>query len=369
MRENLRKIYVKNFKSIASAELEMKDVNILLGANGAGKSNFISIFKFLGQLSNGKLKTHVLKEGGADRIFHFGTKKSSEILLKVSVGYNEYHGQFGYNPADDALFVSDEYCKFDEVDTRYALNSSGSESGLAKLDTSRYKKVREYTKVYLDECRVYHFHDTSVTANFKKTRELNDSSFLESDAGNIAPFLFRLKESLNPKYIEAYNNIVDAVKTIAPFFHDFYLKPSNELDQRNLILRWTHTNQENPFSANALSDGTARFICMATLFLQPEELRPATIILDEPELGLHPAALNVLGDIFKATSKHTQIICSTQSVSFANLFEAESFIIVDAKDGISRFRRLESNELEHWLDKYLMGEIWEKNLIGGRPTW
>ena len=134
-------------------------------------------------------------------------------------------------------------------------------------------------------------------------------------------------------------------------------------------MRWMHRQHEAPFSANVLSDGTARFICLATLFLQPRSCRPDTIILDEPELGLHPAALNVLADIIHATAGETQVICSTQSATFANFFAPEEFIVADAKDGVSRLRRLEQRELEPWLKEYGVGDIWDKNLIGGRPAW
>ncbi len=118
-----------------------------------------------------------------------------------------------------------------------------------------------------------------------------------------------------------------------------------------------------------LSDGTARFICLATLFLQPESLRPDTIILDEPELGLHPAALDVLAEIVHVTTKETQVICSTQSVAFANLFMPKDFIVVDAENGVSRFQRLEEKRLVEWLQDYGMGDIWAKKLIGVRPAW
>jgi predicted ATPase len=133
------------------------------------------------------------------------------------------------------------------------------------------------------------------------------------------------------------------------------------------MFRWQHRDHDTPFSANQLSDGTARFICLAVLFLQPPASRPKTIVLDEPELGLHPAALDVLAEIIQSVSKNNQVICSTQSVAFANLFKPEDFIVVDQEHGISTFRRLERNTLEHWLEEYGMGEIWTKNLIGGRP--
>ncbi len=181
--------------------------------------------------------------------------------------------------------------------------------------------------------------------------------------------MYRLKTSKLQGHKQSYQQIVSAIQTVAPFFHDFYLEPTGEDGDENILLRWVHTEHDTPFSANVLSDGTARFICLATLFLQPACDRPDTIILDEPELGLHPAALAALADIIRVTARETQVICSTQSVEFSNFFAPEDFIVVDAKEGVSTFRRLEKELLEHWLEEYGMGDIWVKNLIGGRPAW
>ncbi|MBL0711944.1 MAG: AAA family ATPase, partial [Colwellia sp.] len=164
-------------------------------------------------------------------------------------------------------------------------------------------------------------------------------------------------------------NILEAIQTVAPYFHDFYLEPRGIAHQEKILLKWLHKEHDTPFSAHQLSDGTARFICMATLFLQPKLLRPQTILLDEPELGLHPAALEELAEIVKVTSKDSQIICSTQSVTFANQFKAGDFIVVDQHKGASSFKRVDEEELKDWLEDYAMGDIWNKNLIGGRPEW
>jgi len=365
--KNLKHIKVKGFKSIYNLDLPMEQINILIGANGAGKTNFISIFTFLSHLSQGKLKSYVAGEGGAERFFHFGSRNTESIVLDIQVGMNGYHVEFTPNFDDDSLVFSKEYCTIDSSGRTWKLDSRNGESGFRACTSSDY--VARYTQEYLEKCRVYHFHDASNQAKFKKTNKLSNRSYLEKDAANIAPFLYFLKNSTSEKYYESYRQIVSAVASVAPFFHDFYLEPSGEEGDRSILLRWTHKDHDDPFSANVISDGTARFICLATLFLQPEFLRPDTIILDEPELGLHPAALTVLADIIYAVSKKTQVICSTQSVAFANLFKPENFIVTDAIGGASKFKRLNSTDLEIWLDEYGMGDIWAKNLIGGRPQW
>jgi len=367
--KNLKHIKIEGFKSIAKLDLPMENINILIGANGAGKSNLISVFTFLSHLSKGKLRNYVETEGGAERFFHFGTKHTSQMVFDLKVGMNGYHAEFSPNLDDDSLVFSKEYCTIDTSSRRWPLEPKRGESGFIREQISERAHVEKYTQEFLEECRVYHFHDSSSQARFKKTNKLVNYHFLEKDAANIAPFLYFLKTSSYEGYRQSYRQIVSAIQTVAPFFHDFHLEPTGEEGDENILLRWTHAKHETPFSANVLSDGTARFICLATLFLQHPSFRPETIILDEPELGLHPAALDVLADIIHATAKSTQVICSTQSVAFANLFAPKAFIVADTEDGVSQFRRLENEALDHWLEEYGMGDIWAKNLIGGRPAW
>ncbi len=366
---NLKRIKLEGFKSIVKLDMPMENINILIGANGAGKTNLISLFTFLGNLSHGKLRNYVEAEGGAERFFHFGSRHTSQILIDIKVGSNGYHVEFSPNHDDDSLVFDREFCTFSQSSRTFSLYPKKGESGFVSGEKAESYYVKKYTREYLEKCRVHHFHDTSSQASFKKTNKLVNYYYLEKDAANLAPFLYHLKTSKIESYRQSYQQIVSAIRSVAPFFHDFYLEPVGEEGDQSIILRWTHSKHEAPFSANVLSDGTARFICLATLFLQPVSRRPDTIILDEPELGLHPAALDVLADIIRATSRETQVICSTQSVAFANLFAPEDFIVVDSKDGVSEFRRLEKEPLEDWLQEYGMGDIWSKNLIGGRPAW
>jgi predicted ATPase len=213
----------------------------------------------------------------------------------------------------------------------------------------------------MQACRVYHFHDTGSTAGFKQASSVDAADFLYHDAANIAAFLYRLKNSTQVEFQKSYHNIVRAVKAVTPFFHDFYLQPRGDEYDQKILLKWLHTEHGAPFSANQLSDGSARFICLACLFLQPVSLRAETIILDEPELGLHPAALDILSDLLKSAAQTSQVICSTQSVTFANNFTCDDFIVVDQKNGKSTFKRLDQISLTHWLTEYGMGDILDRS--------
>jgi predicted ATPase len=366
---HLSRLQIEGFKSIQKLDLEMRPINILIGANGAGKSNLISLFTFLRNLSEGKLQNYVEKNGFANAFFYFGSKQTPSIKIGVDVGDNGYHVEFEHGVFDDTLVFKTEYCTFVGSSKLYHVKSSRGESGLLPDRHATSPPVRDYTRKYMEECRVYHFHDTGATAGFKQASDGYSGDYLYSNASNIATFLYRLKNSKEISFIKSYQAIVEAIKTVSPYFHDFFLEPRGSEGEEKVLLKWIHRDQDDPFSAQQLSDGTARFICMATLFLQPKDLRPELIILDEPELGLHPAALEVLADIIKSISKETQVICSTQSVTFANHFTAQDFIVVDQHQGASDFKRVDEDQLKQWLDDYAMGEIWSKNLIGGRPEW
>ena len=207
---------------------------------------------------------------------------------------------------------------------------------------------------------MYHFHDTSSAAKVKLTGDIGDNESLRSDASNLAAFLFLLKA----KHPDSYRRIVSTVRLAAPFFDDFRLRPS-PFNEQKIQLEWSEKNSDAYFNAHALSDGTLRFICLATLLLQPE--LPSLIIIDEPELGLHPYAIQLLAGLVRSASHKAQVILSTQSVTLVNQFTPEELIVVDRKDGASELRRLSAKDLESWLESYSLGELWEKNVLGGRP--
>lgn len=221
--------------------------------------------------------------------------------------------------------------------------------------------LSKHVRDFLAACVVYHFHDTSETAGVRRQNAVNDDKRLRPDAGNLASFLYRIQ----PSRPSLYTKIRDVVRLAAPFFDDFDLRPVS--DKPDLIqLEWLQVGSDYPFRANHLSDGTLRFICLATALLQPTP--PSTMLFDEPELGLHPYALSLLAGLFKQAASRTQVIVSTQSALLLNAFEPEDVIVVERAEGQSSFRRLESAQLSEWLEDYALGELWQKNVLGGRPS-
>ncbi len=359
----LKRLNIAGYRSIRNAEFELKPLNVLIGPNGAGKSNFIGLFRFMHKLAQKDLQLHVAEQGGADGILYFGRKVSDKIELRVDFEVNAYSCTLV--PTDDDRFVfAKEFGRFFAGKIGYSggdkltpLSKPGAEeSGLPAQPNS--KSIPGHLLSYLLDCKVYHFHDTSRLAKVKQTGDINDNLRLQDDAGNLASFLLSIRNT------SAYGDIVQTVQRVAPFFHDFILEPEkNNADK--IRLRWKHRGTDRYFDAHTLSDGTLRFICLITLLLQPS--LPAVILLDEPELGLHPHALQLLAGIMRSVSTKTQIIASTQSVTLANQFGWEDLIVVDRIDNASTFRRLKEDEVKDWLESYSVGDLWAKNLIGGTP--
>lgn len=357
--EQLSRLKLEGYKSIKDCDLELKELNVLIGPNGAGKSNFIGFFKLIQHALEGNLQRFISKNGGPDSFLHFGRKKTPQLKAEVTLG------EFGYKfnleaTVDNRLMFADESfwsAKYGDV----PYGGGHFESMIEyQAQPSRHPIV---TSSIMHRWRVYHFHDTSDTALVKLPHSIADNEYLRSDGKNLAAFLFRLKQH----HLEAYDRIVKTIRLVAPFFGDFRLRKG--VDNPDMIeLEWSELGEDEPFKAHHFSDGTLRFICLATVFLQPEEFQPETILVDEPELGLHPYAIKILASLIRSASKTKQVIVSTQSVTLLNEFDPENLIVADRKGGSSVLRRIGKDELTDWLKEYTLGELWEKNILGGRPA-
>lgn len=364
----LDSITIRGFKSIASIEkLTLGAINLVVGPNGSGKSNFIGVFSFLHAIREGHLRDYVIKAGGADRVLHFGSKVTPNLEIHISFqgGENQYRIILGATE-DNQLYPQAETVYYWHKATyprpySESLLAKGAEAGIS--DSRQGSRIGSYVRDHLDRWRLYHFHDTSASSPMKSTSDVDDNDYLRPDGSNLAAFLYFLSE----KHAESYSLIRRAVQRVAPFFDDFQLRPQ-KLNPGKIRLEWRHKGTEAYFAASSLSDGTLRFIGLATLLLQPDILRPSVILVDEPELGLHPYAITLLASLVKQASIKTQIILSTQSPLLLDHFQPEDVLVADRVDGSTQLTRLESARLETWLERYSLGQLWEKNELGGRPA-
>lgn len=344
-------VEIEGYKSIRNQKIELAPINILIGANGSGKSNFISFFDFLNRLYERKLNDYIELNGGPDKILHKGLKVTDKIKFKIEFD-DQQNGYIALLKAGTNGFVFlSERIAF-KGDSGKDISESNRESNLKITDNYRAK----YIIKYLTKFRKYHFHDTSDSSPMNTLSHIeNDSYFLYGDASNIAAYLFNIVEN----HKKVYNRIIKTIQSIAPYFSDFYFKVNRN---DHIRLQWTDRYSDTIYGPTDLSDGTLRFIALTVLFMQPE--LPNTIIIDEPELGLHPTAISKLaGMIQSVASKSCQVILATQSTDLLSHFLPEDIIAVDQVNGESKFSRLNSDTLGAWLDEYTIDDLWKRNII------
>jgi predicted ATPase len=368
----LQRVKLSGFKSIKEMDLELRPLNVLIGANGAGKSNLVSFFKMLNEMMAGRLQKYVATSGRAQSILYFGPKVTPQMEATLEFdadGVRYFYLQELMHTAGDKLAFSNEAVGPEEMKLRSL--GSGHEETLCVSSSDRESRTAGMVRHLLSQCRVYHFNDTSSTARVRQHCYVANNRVMMSDASNLAAFLWRLQN----EYPDAYQRIVTTIKLIAPYFNEFSLVPTGR-DKNEIILNWFADSDfeltgtiltEEVFGPHQLSDGTLRAMCLITLLLQPEHELPELIIVDEPELGLHPYAISVIASLFKKASHHAQVLISTQSPTFLDQFDPEDVVVVNREGKESRFVRPNVEQLESWLEEYSLGEVWEKNVIGGGP--
>ncbi len=359
----INKIQIQGYKTIRDLDFELKPINILIGANGVGKSNFISFFKLVQSLYEQSLETYSM-QAGAENLLHFGSKVTKQIY-----GYLKFDNNNGYEFSliprnNDSLFIRQEFVSYHrtiDFGGGWAEYLIGSNTKEAVIKTDTTQKTSVFVRTYLKSFRIYHFHDTSSSARIKQKGPIDDNDILRTDASNLAAYLYFLQE----KHAKVFRRIELTIQSVAPFFERFILKP-DKIKGDLIQLEWKEKGSDMYLNASHISDGTLRFMALATLLLQPD--LPEVIIIDEPELGLHPFAINKLSGLIQKASVKSQIIIATQSMNLIDNFEPEDIITIDREDNQSVLNRLDSDRLKVWLDEYhSIGKLWNKNIIGGTP--
>jgi len=363
----LEKLEIFGFRSLRDIKLELKPINVLIGANGAGKSNLIEVFRLLKSLQNNSLQLYIGKAGGANSLLHYGASVTHEMGVSIYVNTSENLISYGMRltatAGDSLIFADESVTRFEEGKSTPKQNL-GTAHKESLLNSAEYQHDLMTTAVrtQLENSQVFHFHDTSETARLRANCDIENHHTLMSDGSNLAAILYKLRDIKRPYY----ERIVKTVRLIAPFFKDFVLKP--EINPNYIQLRWRDRNSDYEFRAHQLSDGTLRTMVLITLLLQPESDLPTLIVLDEPELGLHPYAINIIASLIHRVSTQTQMMLATQSSTFLDYFEPEQVIVVEQQQGVSSFKRLEPASLREWLEEYSLSEMWEKNVTGGHPS-
>ena len=356
---------IKGYKSIKNLQdFPLRSLNIFIGANGAGKSNFVTFFAMLSELVEQRLQVWVQKQGGAERVLSFGIRETSQLYSRIYFARNQY--SFTLEPTASSGFVfleEEEYFDDPRFGSKKKTKSGHTESCLKDWEAAaKQDSIEDYIYSSMLSWKVFHFHDTSDMAGVKRPCSVHDNKHLRPEASNLAAYLYLLQQ----KETAIYTQIRKTVALAIPFFDDFFLEPNTlPNEEQQIRLLWKQKDSDYAFWPSQLSDGSLRFICLVTVLMQPNP--PSTIIIDEPELGLHPHAIVLLGSLIRANSNRTQIIVSTQSVLLLNEFSIDDLIVVEREEGASVFKRYNREDFSSWLENYSIGELWEKNILRGRP--
>lgn len=380
----LKSLYLSGFKSFASGppirkadgtldyagrKVEFGHVTVLLGANGAGKSNLVSYFKMMGYLATGALQQYIGEAGTAESLLHYGSgitpRLDAELIFEGDDARDVYTISLAGAQPDTLIFTGEAVTWFrtGEVEPyKRSLGAGHRESLLDQAIREGHEPCR-FMQRLLRGCRVYQFHDTSDEAKIRKSGYIEDAAYLRSNAGNLAAYLYALQQT----QAAYYDRIVRTIRQVCPQFGDFVLAPSAR-NEKYILLTWREAHgPDYLMGPHQLSDGTLRFVALATLLQQPPERLPAVIVLDEPELGLHPSAIAVLADLVRGVASRSQVILATQSPTLVNHFPLNEIRPIEFRGGRSVFLELKADEYQSWLEDYTTGELWQKDVFGGGP--
>lgn len=374
----IKKLYIANYKSINRAKLSLNNLTILIGQNGAGKSNFISLFKFLERLSEQQLSDYIFQSGGINTFLHKGYEVSQELRFKLELESDENNLTNIYETriiSDGESYLIDyeklgiwnqeKYSQPYYVDNKIQKKESQLKNLANKTPSHPTDYYPKHIYNYLKKLKLFHFHDTSDNAAIKLPQPLEDAYFFKNEGQNLAPYLAYIQGNNYDLYLK----ILETVKLVFPNLQDFVLEES-PFAKGKILLRWKEKSGDNIYTVKQMSDGTLRFICLVVLLsdaITPNSL-PETIILDEPELGLHPFAIQVLAELIQKAALNRQVIIATQSVNLINYFTPKDLLIVERnEEDETIFKQVGDKNFEQWLEDYSLGQLWENNFLGGRP--
>lgn len=368
--DKLESISLKGYKSFRDAKVEFGNITVLLGANGAGKSNLVSFFRMLNFLSTGALQDYIGRNGGSNSLLYYGRQTTAKIQAEVQFKGKDSTTCYIISLADaapDTLIFTDERVVFKQEDYHQPqdiLLGVGHKESKLSNGAQPGDKTCQVLFGMLSRCHCYQFHDTSSTASIRKSGYIEDATYLRDDAGNLAAYLHAMQAT----HPNNYQQIVDTIRLVFPSFSNFVLEPSPR-NEKYILLNWREKGHADYLlGPHQLSDGTLRFMALTALFLQPSETMPSVIILDEPELGLHPYAISVFAGMVKSVATKTQVILATQSTRLVDEFEPNRIAVLELEEESgTQCKRLDPEKLSEWLEEYSLSELWEKNIFGGRP--
>ncbi len=358
----IKTISIAGFRNLKAVhELALSRLNVLIGGNGAGKSSFLRFFELLGAMHrSGHLQDFVLDHGGADDQLFMGAKTTPEITAHIGweagAGVCDYALRLAY-VAGDALKIAEEKYRLSLTDAQAPYQTLPTPSMESRLKDQPDPAAQTISRL-LQQCAVFHFHDTSVSASVNKRWDVADNVCLRTDGGNLGAVLLDLKMNDVPRY----RLIVSQIQRVFPALDDFVLEPV----KGKVLFCWRSRFSDKTMGPYLTSDGTLRLFFLVTLLNLPAERLPSLLLIDEPELGLHPQAVELVAAMVKRVAAVKQVIIATQSPLMLDCFQPDNIIVAESRGGAAELKRLEKPEYERWLaEDYLLSDWWMARTVGG----
>jgi predicted ATPase len=308
-------------------------------------------------MMTGNLQIYIGRAGGANSLLYYGAKTTlfidGRLSFTTEAGINSYAFRLIHGAPDTFVFGSENVTfkatGFSGAPFVEEFGAGHKESRLPHwTDPAAQGSPPAFARGMLSKIRYFQFHDTSNEARIRGMARVDNNRSLFHNAGNVAAVLLRLRH----EFPRCYNDVVGRVRTGVPPFRDFVLEPEHD----QVLLEWTDVHRGHRFGPHQLSDGSIRLIALHTLLALPPPMIPAVIIIDEPELGLFPRAIETLVDAIRAASQRSQIILATQSNRLVRYLHAPSVICCAWRAGESTIERLSPADEFLFLDDYTLGD-------------
>ena len=389
-------LHLESFKSFKSLDFELKPLNVVIGPNGSGKTNFLDFFRFLSEAMSNHLADAIYNRGGLWRLSFGGSRDPLTFRLGLLMRTEE-------DPEDPDLRIDLSYtCEIRPYDNQYeifaerfggsqrsrkhgdkdwdkALLDKMAREGLPKLSadatplvsypelalSSRRAAVDGFADVFVQDTRNIQWVSNSLMgpdAVGRRPSYTRSDSLLLPDGDNLSSVLHFL--SNDPQHRETRERLLDVLRIAYPDFEDLSFRAPA---QGQVILSWKDKRLKDAFDANFLSDGLLRFLSLLVVLLNPRP--PSLILIDEPEVGLHPSLIGLIGELLVDASTRTQLIVATHSPQLLNELQKEHICVVETdKEGASTITRAsEKPDIDAWLKNFTLGETWLQGNLGGKP--
>lgn len=375
-------IRVEGYRRLLSVALEMRDLTVIIGSNGVGKTSFLDVFSLLAASAKGQLLERI--SGGLEGLLTRDKANGLTISLEMSVPTYaplKYHLELipvrgsSYEITQESLTQQNnpdavqpmKFIDSHRLNIRYfnvqthRLEPPDWEHDHFETSLSQVPKMyqqSENLRKRLASCTYYGALDISSRSPVRLPQEMRPAKLPGANGEDLVSCLYDLRET-NPDRFEMVED------TLAAAFPDFERLSFPPVAAGKLTMTWKDKNFSKPIYVHELSEGTLRFLWLVTL-LQSTELTSITLI-DEPEVSLHPELLRLLADLMREASKRTQLIVATHSDRLIRFLKPEEVLVCDAEDGLTTMTWADTMDLAKWLAEYTLDELWSMNLMGGRP--